>query len=409
MPLNNARPLILAVLITCSIGLSVFVTGCADEPSSLGLDFIVDTGSVVLFDSNVDTMQITSTNRKVYTNTSGSVNLMVGKERNYDSKALLKFRNLDTGYANAIVNSAKLILKYNNYYFPATQSDSLGQISFDVFKILKELDLGKITIDSVNNNTFGTVSQGNYTGSPTSDSQEVSISLNTTMVKDWLKHASDSGYSVKNYGIVLSPGNSSNVIKAFYSSASLVSNVLKPELYVIVTRNNDIDTLRYDATATLSLVNNPSIAQSNEYFYLQAGIAYIQILKFDMSNIPTNATINDVQLYLTLDPANSVIQKKAESVIRASQITDTAGLVIENFAYIGLPPSIENKYVIRLVSPFHVSPFQRWLMGGTNYGLYIYPTTLQTNLDLYTFYNTNAADAQKRPRLVIKYTPRISP
>jgi hypothetical protein len=402
----DKKLLVYAGIILCFIGISIYTGGCADEPSSLGLNFIPpgDTESVKVFDTRVDSMFIKSTYHKKLTNTSGSINLMVGKKGSYDSKALLQFYNIDSGYGGATVNSASLILKYRNYYFPGSQSDSLGQVGFDVFKIREELNFGRITLDSVDNNTFGTISQGVYTGTPSSDSEEVSISLNTTMVKDWLELANDSNYSVKNYGIVLSPGSSSNVIKGFYSAASN-NNDLKPELYIILTKNNNVDTLRYDATASLSLANNPSISQTNELFFLQAGIAYIQILKFDMTRIPSTATINDVQLYLTLDPANSILANKTESRIRASRVTDTAGLVVEEFNYESTVPT-GDIYTFRVMSTFVVSPFQRWLSGETNYGLYLYPTTIQTNLDLFAIYNTTAADSTKRPRLVIKYTPR---
>jgi hypothetical protein len=354
-------------------------------------------------------MSIIPVNHKKLTNTSNSPYLMVGKNGNYDSKSLIQFFNLDSGYYNATVNSASLKLKYRNYYFPSAQPDSLGLISFDIFKIQKSLALDRITLDSIDNNTFGNVSQGNYSGILTSDTEEVSLNLNTTMVKDWLIAAHDTGYAVKNYGIVLSPGNSSNVIKAFYSGSSGVVSQLKPKLYILVTKNNVVDTLQYDAYATLSLVNNPSISQTNELFYLQAGIAYIEVLKFDMTRIPSNATINDVQLYLTLDPANSIISNQPQSVIRASQVTDTAGLVTEDFAYISSFPSLDYKYTFRLISSVIVSPFQRWLMGEANYGLYIFPTNVQTNLDLFAFYNTTASDHSKRPRIVIKYTPRRNP
>jgi hypothetical protein len=41
-------------------------------------------------------------------------------------------------------------------------------------------------MDSVSSSTFGTTSQGNYTGTPTADSQEVDINLNTQLVKTGL-------------------------------------------------------------------------------------------------------------------------------------------------------------------------------------------------------------------------------
>jgi len=396
-----------AALIMCYILLCVYTSGCADEPSSLGLNFIPtgDTNGIIVFDSYKDSMQITSTNRKKLINTSGAINLMVGKNGNYNSKILLQFYGLDTGFSTATVNSASIKLMYRNYYFPNSQSDSLGQIGFDVYKILKSYNLSRITLDSVDNNSFGNISQGSYTGTPTSDSEEVSISLNSVMVKDWLIYAHDTGYANKNYGIVLSPNNSSNVIKAFYSAAA--SSEVKPEIHIVATKNNVTDTLIYDVTASLSLVNNTTIAQTNELFFLQAGIAYGQLLKFDLSKIPSTATINDVQLYLTIDPSGSILPRQSTNLISSAQVTDTAGIVTENIIYKS-GASSNNVYTIRLIKGAAISPFQKWLLGDANYGIFLFPETMQTDLNLYAIYNTTASDPAKRPRLVIKYTPRTN-
>lgn len=399
-------------LIFCFILIFVYFNGCADEPSSLGLNFVPtdDTSGVRIFNSATDSMVITSSNLKKPTNTSGSPYLMVGKTGTYDSKALLQFYNLSPDYdSSTSVDEATLTIRYHNYYFPSSQSDSLGQVSFDVYKIQKSLTLSQITIDSVNNNSFGTVSQGSFTGSPADDSEEVNISLNTAMVKDWLEYAADTSWPNKNYGIVLSPGISSNVIKGFYSR----NTNLKPRLKIRVTKNSNQDTLYYDVSATLSLANNNAINQTSEYFFLQSGIAFIDVLKFDMSKIPSTATINDVQLFLTLDPANSIISNKTltsldQYLIGASRVTDTAGLQTELKKYLSPLPS-NNVFTIRLVSGDNVSPFQKWLSGEANYGLYIYPASIQTTLDLFAIYNTTASDTSKRPKLIIRYTPRITP
>jgi len=406
MRILNKEVRIIAALILCFTGISFYTTGCADEPSSLGLNLIPpgDTTRVRVFDSQKDSMQITPTSHRKLTNTSVSGNLMVGKTASHDSKALLQFFNLNSNYDTAVVNSARLILKYRNYYFPSSSIDSLGQIGFDVFKITRTLNLGTMTLDSVNSSTFGTSSQGNYTGSPTDDSMEVSIDLNTSMVKDWLEYEADTNYVNKNYGIVLSPQTSSNVIKGFYSPAESKSE-LRPKLQIIVTKNNDTDTLTFDASAYNSLANT-TVTQTSELFFLQSGVAYVEVLKFDMSRIPSTATINDVQLYLTLDPANSELSSQASKVLYAARVTDTAGLKTDPSFYISTEQA-NNIYMVRLVKTGSASPFQQWLLGETNYGLYLQPTTIQQNLDLYAFYNTTASDPAKRPRLVIKYTPRV--
>lgn len=386
------------------LALSLYTIGCADDPSSLGLPFIPpgETTGVRIY---IDTTHITSSNVKYYVNTSGSTNLLVGKSGSYNSKALVIFGGISGDYDSATVNSAVLTLKYRNYYFPRAQSDSLGQIAFDVFKINRNLNFSTITLDSVNSSSFGNVSQGNYTGSPTADSQVVSISLNTGMVKDWLEYAADTSYANKNYGIALSPGNASNVVKAFYSRNT--SEGLKPKLTIIVTKGGRTDTLITTNSATVSLAD-ASISQNTETFSLQAGVSYVQVMKFDLSGLPSTATINDVQLYLTLDQAGSIFSSQTVHKIGSLYISDSAGYQTTGSSFDG-SSSGNNQYMIRFVSAFQRSPFQRWLLGETNYGILLYASNQTKNLDLFSFYSNTASDPGKRPRVIIKYTPRVTP
>lgn len=330
---------------------------------------------------------------------------MVGINGTYNSKALLKFNNITPDYDSAVVNSAKLTLKYRNYYYPPSHSDSLGQTAFDIYKVLQQHDYTKITYDSINNSSIGTVSQGNYTGFLTADSQEVSITLNTSMVKDWLEYAADTNWANKNYGIALSPGGASNVIKAFY--AATTASGLKPNLQVIVTKNSKTDTLNLSDAQSVSLVDGSPSAGS-ESFSTQSGIGYVQVLKFDLSHIPHTATINDAQIYLTIDSAHCLFSNQSVFSLYAGYISDTA--VGTNTSLTVFPSAVSgSQQVIRVVKYLGSSPFQMWLDGQTNNGLEIYNAGLYSNLDLFAFFNINASNPAKRPRVIIKYTPRITP
>ncbi|MCX7877099.1 MAG: DNRLRE domain-containing protein [Ignavibacteria bacterium] len=384
-------------------------SGCADDPSSLGLDFVSpsETTGVRIFDSYRDTMPISSRNVKKYFNTSNSPNLLVGRTGSYNSKSLIQFLGLSSDYDSAVVNSAVLKLKYRNYYFPTSPSDSLGQISFEIYRIEQKIDFATVTLDSINPSYFGNISQGSYTGSPATDSQEVSIQLNTALVRDWFEFTADSSYPVKNYGIVLSPNASSTVIKSFYASSTFNGSEVRPELYVIVTKNGRTDTLSYRNSSTVSLTD-ASINAPPERFFIQAGISYVQVMNFDLSRFPSDATINDVQLFLTLDSSNSIFSKETSFNITAKYISDTAGLVTDLYPFIGSPQG-DSKYMIRLVASTQPSPFQRWLLGQNNYGIMIQAANNFINLDLFSFFNETASDPLKRPRVIIKYTPRVRP
>lgn len=389
------------------VSFSLYTIGCADDPSSLGLNFIPpgETTGVRIFDSFIDTMPITSVNHRYFVNTSGSSNLMVGKSGNYESKGLVQFGDLGDTHDSATVISAKMYLKYKNYYFPSTQTDSLGQIAFDVFKIDEELDFSTMTYDSVTATSFGTVSQGSYIGIPTADSQEVEISLNTTMVKDWLEYAANSEYPVKNYGIVLSPNNSSACIKGFYSTNN--DAAVEPRLEIILTKNNITDTFSTSTSSTISL-SNTNFAQSTETFNLQAGVSFVQQMSFDLSRLPSTATINDVQLYLTLDSASCNFSTQSVYKILAQFINDSAGLKSDLFTF-DATPSGNGQYMMRLVAAGAPSPFARWLSGTSNYGILLFAGSQTLNLDRYVFFKETASDPLKRPRVVIKYTPRVIP
>ncbi len=407
---TNKRPKFYLYIILLVTALSLYTIGCADDPSNLGLNFIPngETTGVRIFDSYIDTMPITSQNVRYYVNNSSSQNFMVGKNGSYDAKGLIKFGGFGTEYDSATVNSAVMTLSYRNYYFPTSSSDSLGQVSFDVYKILSNLNFTTITLDSVYSTTFGTTQQGSFTGSPTADSQEVSFNLNTSMVKDWLEYSADTNYANKNYGIALTPNTNSNVIKAFYSGLQGIAESVLPTLTIILTKNGDTDTITTRASATLSLVNTV-FAPNNESFYLQAGVSYSQVMKFDMSRFPANSTINDVQLYFTLDGANSKFSRQTSYNIDINYISDTVGYKSTDIVPFSGSSVGNNKYMIRLVSAIQASPFQRWQLGQANYGIFIRARNQTVNLDLFSFFKETASVDSTRPRVVIKYTPRINP
>lgn len=393
----------LPVLFLLLVSLSLLTMNCADDPTSLGLKFLPsnETTGVMIFDSYLDSMVMTSKNFKYRVNSYFSPNLIVGQTANYSSKALIKFSNLPDDKDSAVVNSAYLVLKYKNYYFPNTAADSLGQISFDIYKVIQNINYQTVTLDSVTSSTFGTVTQGSYTGIPTADTQEVVINLNTTLVRDWFEYAADPNYSVPNYGIALSPNASSSVLKAFYSSQT--GSDVKPKIVVIYTKYGDTDTLFHDISETMFLAD-VNLTPLPERFYLQAGVSYDQIMRFDVSKIPSTATINDVQLILTLDSAGSIFTRISNKGLAAAFVTDSALIKTEGFIFDGIVSG--NQFVFRTRM---MTAFQRWLNNTSNQGLMIIPGAQTSNLDLFSFYDVNASDPNKRPRVIIKYTPRVTP
>ena len=399
--LIQAKKFALPSIIVLMLSFSLSTMNCADEPTSLGLKFLPsnETTGVRIFDSYLDTMQMLSYNVKYRVNTYYSTFLVVGQSGTYSSKALIKFSGFPNNLAGATVNSAVLKLKYRNYYFPVSMQDSLGQISFNVYKVLQDINYTGVTLDSVNSSTFGTVSQGTHTGSPTADSQVVNITLNNSLAKDWLEYAANPNYSAKNYGIALIPNASSNVLKGFYTY--FAGSAVSPQVTIIYTLNSTTDTLVNNFSEDLFLADANLTPPAGE-FYIQGGISYNRVMRFDLSKIPKDATINDVQLYLYLDSSNSKLTRETIYGLNAAYVNDSAN--VKNDGYLFHTIGSKSVFMFRVIAPF-----QRWLMGETNYGLIINPSNQNANLDRFAFYDINASNPNKRPKVVIFYTPRVTP
>lgn len=386
---------IILVLLSFVI-LTYLVNGCEEEPTELGLNFVPswDTLKSEVLDSRVDTIAITGNNPRKYINTSSSANLLVGLYQNYISKALLKFINITPDYDSSTVLSATLNLRSNDYFF----QDSLGVTAFEIFSLTQSFDFTEIKYDELTSSSISPTAIGNYSGTLT-NLTSVSINLDNQTVEGWLNYAADTNHTTKNYGTVMLPTSSSNTIKSFYSSTQI--DTVRPSLTVIVSKNSNIDTLTLNVSQSVSLNDAPTSIVPQDRFVLQSGISFRDIMRFDLSKLPSNITINMAMIELTLDRANSYITSNSDERLLIGMLTDTAEQETDGFGYYAYKKD-------SIVYMTYLNPiFQKWVSGvSTNYGLLIANVSEYSNLDRFVFYSDTYADVNRRPRLKIIYTIR---
>jgi len=338
-------------------------------------------------------MNITSQYFKKYITNFAATKLLVGRYQSYESNALLKFTNISPDYDSAVVISAKLTLKYANYFF----KDNMGSTAFDVYRILNNYNYTTVTYDSLNSTSIGNVSLGNYSG-VVNDSQSIEITLDNQTVRDWLEYAADTNYSVKNYGIILLPALSSTTIKGFYSSNNTVE--LVPYVSVVYSKNNVTDTVKLDISEYVSLSDAPPSIIPANHILLQNGIAYRNVLNFDLTKLPANVIINNASLEFTLDNSLSYLTEETDKRIIIGTVIDSALRTDSLFTDAFLLDSV--KYTVSL-NPV----FQRWNVGNLpNLGISMKNSFELQNLDNFAIYSPSHPDVTKRPRLKITYTPR---
>jgi hypothetical protein len=375
----------------------LFLAGCENNPNDLGLNFINpnDTaGSIIL-----DTTLITNTNFRYYTNDNGSTNMLIGNYASggnlYTSKTLIQFAGVNANYAGAKVLSAKMRLRYSKYAF----KDTTGTVAFNIYKVNRALNLLSITNDSVTSSDIGTTSLGSYSGNPT-DTSAIYIPIDTQTMKDWLSYAADSSYANKNYGLAFVPTTASTTIKGFYSENTDVS--LRPVITVVVQTATSTDTLQFTFPSTVSLSTAPaSVLPTSQYFMVQNGISFRNILKFSFPNLPANAIINEAYLQVTLNSAQSYITSGTSNQIKVDMVTDSSTKATNN----------EGFYLTRLDSITYTGRInqivQRWNSNvSPNYGLSMRCPSEIANLDNFIFYNSDNPDVSKRPRIRIRYSLR---
>ncbi|MEO8210521.1 MAG: DNRLRE domain-containing protein [bacterium] len=371
---------------------AMFFLSCENNPSDLGFTLLPsnDTVGVSYLDSQIDTMPISYNNYKQYINTSSSINMLVGNYQNYQSTALIKFIGISPDYDSVDVLSAVLTLKSSGYYF----EDQTGTTAFNLFKVNSNLNYSAITFDSVNSSTFGTTSLGNFSG-VVADTATLNITMDNQTADDWLEYAADSNYINKNYGIGLLPSAGSTTIKGFYSN---INDGVIPYVTIIFTKNNVEDTITLITSQYVSLSNVSSLVIPPDRFILQNGIAYRNILNFDLSKLPGNVIINNATLLFTLDNANSYISATTNKAIVIGAVTDsitkTDSLTDNSFLLDSIVYSANLNSIV-----------QRWNTGALqNLGITMKNISEIQNLDNFVFYSPASSDSTKRPRLKITYT-----
>lgn len=384
------------LILVIDFGLLFYLSGCRDNPSDVGLEFISnDTLGTLILDSERDSISLVNTDILKYINTQASTSILVGKYQNYDAVPLLLFQNISPDYDSATVLYASLNLRYNGYHY----QDSIGLSSFNVYRINKSYDLYSITYDKFSFSDIGNTIMGSYTGTLL-DTQWISVVLDNQLVKDWLEYASDTNYSNKNYGIALVPNSNSTTIKGFSSIYSPSADFV-PYLKIVLTKNSSTDTIFINNPISVSLCNVTNLLIPQDRFILQSGISYKNKFVFDLTKLPQNVIINEAYFEITLDRANSFLTEGYDSRVAVNMITDSTNLTIDPNTFI--TTQIDSiKYAVRLNYIF-----QKWNYGAAaNLGILLSNIYEFNSLDKYLFYAPTYPDPARRPHLRIRYTKK---
>jgi hypothetical protein len=329
----------------------------------------------------------------------GNVNL-VGKYKEYTAVTAMAFYSSYFPNRDTVnVLSGRLYLRAKTFF-----GDSTAPFGFTVHRINQTWTAGLATWDTLQAGFYDpSVMRGTYNGFVGADTERIAVDLDTSMVREWIRTVGTTNTDTK-YGIVLVPTAGTNVVRGFYPFDSDSTKDLPTlEIIAINTAGTVRDTLSYTLGIDTFFGNNDNVMTTDELMYLQAGIVYRTVLKFDVGFIPKGSTIHVAELLMERDPDASIVNRFSGDAAFAAHlmVVDSAQGSFEASSTAGTVKTGTNQ---TYTADIH-TVVQSWVRGP-NYGLMLRVTGNQEfeSFDLLAFHSPLATNQALRPRVRLLYS-----
>jgi hypothetical protein len=364
------------------------LSGCSDDPNAVGLNMLPPK-DVLKIDS-AET-RATSDTTFLYRTSGSSTRLLLGSYQNLRARMLLQFAGFSAIPVNAIIDSATLNFNIS-YRFKASTRNFLA---FEVHKMLRGWSEQTFTWDSSDvPGTYRSTSDTIFENFITIQDTIVSLRIDN-LVHEWIQSGNNSPE-----GVIFIPDTiSTNIVLGISNDA--VSTV--PTLTVAYHSPSDTTlTLKLSPLQSTSVGNgNPPVSSTMRY--IQAGVAYRALLRFDslVSVVPSKVSVLQATLEIATDTVSSIFNDVSHDSILVYLLKDnTPPYTNEVLGTLCIPAYNGVQKIFRSDIRNMV---QQWVTQGPNYGIAIRTFNEFTSLDRVALYNSKAAPSLK-PKLKIVYT-----
>ncbi len=322
-------------------------------------------------------------------NTGDSPLLILGQADNKNASVLMKFGKFPD---SAVVESAELMLKTFQ-----SLGDTTGTMQASVYRVTQSWDEKELTFESFGDQ-FDPTPITTVTLTP-SDSDTVVVQLDPDLVTGWIDSTID------NYGIYIRV-EEGRFFKQVFSGNSLQN---PPRLQLKYHKINQQDTtLTADAQVEADVFIFKQLFPLEEGpLYVSDGDDYRTLLKFDLSALPKQATINRAVLKLTVDSTHSFLSKTDGHAIDLFRLTEES--TDPNAAKLDSAQAINSVAQVAVAATRSLSidvgsQVQSWSFGtNENFGMLV--VSRRASRDLYrTAFFSSKMDSTKAPYLMVYFT-----
>lgn len=397
---NSRQRCWLSALATAALALFGLLSGCSEEPTEANSP-VADLPLAGFTTHDTTLPALRGTFLRQYSTMDGLINL-VGHDGSYTASAVMQFYPSSFPARDTIaVYSATLRLHAVNWY-----GNPGAPFGFTVHRVGHSWSSYTLLWDSIQTGFYESLSRGSYDGSLVGDTADITVSLDTAMVREWFATATPT--TTTQFGIVLVPSASTqNAVRGFTPFAVADSASYLPTLTVIAgsVSGPSRDTSVFTSGQDTFVGNDDHGTPPSTKLYVQGGVHYRSALWFDVSSIPRGAILNRAVLSLDLDYASSHIAKF---------VTDTslsAHLLGDSTTYTSFSTEDASTFGRRVADSATTFAFniraaaQSWVRGP-NYGILIrVPSAREFSApDLFVFHSNTASPPSLRPRLRIVYS-----
>ncbi len=384
--------------------ISTLFVSCGDDPTSIGNSLIPDGDRLNSKEIEVfpDSLSDSFISFKKDISFFGSSNrILLGKYENIVSEILISFtiEIPDSVEEHLKNNTGKVdsswIEMEPNYWL----GDSLGfgLSAKEIKTSWTSIYMNKEKIDEIKSSIGPNVLESlSYEPGDT----VIKFGISNDLITNWVGVLFDESYPA-NYGILLSPSETTNGIAGFQALTS-VKKDLYPLLKIVFKFDNGaIDTIAAIPKLDMHYITGERLIEAQNEVLLQDAIGIRGKLKFDLPVLPEGVIVNTAVLDLYYNENNS---------FEGSVKTDTVAL---SFYYDSESDSVNNAFgkypLIKKNGKYsgEVKRFvQRWLLGEPNEGLEVYLSDGNRTASAISFYGSNYPNKELRPRITIYYTTK---
>ena len=365
--------------------LTYLASGCSDDPNSVGKGLLPQIDQLKI--ASVETTAVSGS--KYLLRIGGYFNrLLVGRNQSYEAFTLLQFSGLSQLLSSDFLEKATLKFSIT-YRFP----DTSGILGIDVRQFQRSFSQSTFTWDSLTGSAIGRTIGGFPDSLLTPQDSSLSISLDTSYVREITQSGSGS--------LILMPSSGSRLVLGLDNYQDFL--VYAGPRLVITVYDSSADssvTIEYITDQRVFIANEDVGAQTGR-LTVQSGVATRCRINFDVSKIPTSASITQAIMVVRLDTVASLRSSFASNVLYTNIVLDTSSL--PSIGGVTASSSLANDSLGAYFQFDVRNIVQQWVIGRQNYGVALRSSEEFIALDRYVVFGADASYSL-RPKLFVKYT-----